>query len=154
MVHEAGVSLIEMFTVVTVIGLVAAVVLPFVGPSVYGSAAKSGAQQLMEALRRARTNSISVAATYQVAIAASTIAVTCTPDVPLGNICPAGRPPDTSDTVDRVTMSPTVSPVSFGPTGGATVSRVIVRHPGTTDADWEVTVTTPGRIRMCSPTCP
>jgi Tfp pilus assembly protein FimT len=148
---ESGVTLVEVFVVVTILGLLSIAVLPFVGTFLQDSKAKGAAQQAAGALRQARQNALSTAATYTVVFGSTTITTACTDDVPVGNRCPTNRPADrVEDMIAEATMSASVSPFLLGPTGGATLGTVQVTYAG---SQWEVAINQIGGVRLCTPTC-
>ena len=94
---EAGVTLTELVVVATVIIIFAASSLPFLGSLIPDFKTRGGAEQVVEALRTARQNAIATTATYRVIINATTIQIICTDGTPVGNECPANRPPDSTE---------------------------------------------------------
>jgi Tfp pilus assembly protein FimT len=152
MKDESGVTLIEVFVVVSILGLLALTVLPFVGTFLQDTKAKGAAQQVASALRQARQNALSAAATYTVVITPSQITTACTNDVPLGNVCPPNRPADkVEDIMADATMSASASPFMMGPTGGTTPTGTVqVNYAGT---QWTVSINQIGGVKLCTPTC-
>ncbi|HSE95100.1 MAG TPA: prepilin-type N-terminal cleavage/methylation domain-containing protein [Methylomirabilota bacterium] len=148
--NESGVTLIEMFVVVSIIAMASIVVLPFVGTFLGDTKAKAAAQQVASAVRQARQNALTAAATYTVTFGTTTITTTCVDDVPLGNRCPANRPPDR---VEDIVTAATMSSASFmlGPLGGATPAGTVQVTYGTTQ--WEIAVNQIGGVRLCTPQC-
>lgn len=148
--NESGVTLTEMFVVVSIVAMVSLAVLPFVGTFLQDTKAKAAAQQAAGALRQARQNALTSAATYTVTFGTSTITTTCVDDVPLGNRCPANRPPDRAE---DIVAAATMSSASFmlGPLGGATPAGTVqVSYGGT---QWEVAINQIGGVRLCTPQC-
>lgn len=150
--NEAGVTLVETMVIVTIMGLVAVSVMPKVGTAIADSAMRGAVEQVGSAFRMARQNALSTAATYQVTVTPTTIAVSCTTNIPLGNICPASRPPDRIETVKSgVGLTPSVGIFNFGPTGVATVGTVNIAYGSITP--WQVALNAAGRVRACLSVC-
>ena len=150
--NEAGVTLIEVFVVVSILALVSLTVLPFVGTYLQDTKAKGAAEQAAGALRQARQMALTAAATYTVSFSGGTITTSCVDDVPLGNRCPTNRPPDRIDQIlAEATMTPSANPFMLGPLGGATPSGTVqVSYGGT---QWEVAINQIGGVRLCHPQC-
>jgi type II secretory pathway pseudopilin PulG len=150
--NESGVTLIEVFVVVSIVAMVSIAVLPFVGTFLQDTKAKAAAQQAAGALRQARQNALTAAATYTVTFGTATITTTCVDDVPLGNRCPTNRPPDrVEDILANATMSASASPFMLGPLGGSTPAGTVqVSYGGTL---WEVAINQIGGVRLCTPQC-
>ncbi|HEY7139686.1 MAG TPA: GspH/FimT family pseudopilin [Methylomirabilota bacterium] len=155
--QEAGVTLTELVVVASIITIFAASSLPFLGSIIPELKTRGGAEQVVEALRMARQNSIGTTATYRVIFSSSQIQIICTTGTPAGNDCPANRPPDlTEAVVGDATVNASPSEMQFDPKGTVLTGagNVTVTYPsGTT---WRVEVTTPGRVRSCTGTtaCP
>jgi Tfp pilus assembly protein FimT len=118
---------------------------------------RGAAEQVVEALRAARQNSIGTTATYRVIFTSTQIQTTCTDNTPAGNSCPTNRPPDVTESViGGATLSATPAEIRFDPKGTTTTGagNVIVAYPSGTS--WRVEVNTPGRVRSCMGTasCP
>lgn len=148
-------TLIELVVVVSIIIILAASGLPFLGSIVQELTTRGAAEQVVEALRSARHNAIATTATYRVIFSSVQIQIVCTDGVPAGNTCPPNRPPDvTEPVVGGATLAATPSEMRFDPKGAATTGagNVIVAYPGGTS--WRVEVNTPGRVRACTGTAP
>ncbi len=145
--REAGFLWIEMVVVVAIMGITAAAVIPIIGTVLSDSKARGAAEQVVGALRLARQNSISTAATYQVTFTGSTIQISCL------NNCPANRPPDTTEPVATgATLVWTANPIGFTPTGTATQAGIVtVSYADATNR--QISVNLPGMVRLCPSTC-
>jgi Tfp pilus assembly protein FimT len=150
---QSGVTLTEAMVVMSVVALATAVALPLVGTAVGDSVARGAAEQVVSAFRAARQHAISAAATYQVTVSGDALAIACTNDSPVGNVCPAVRAPDRSEPVSAgVTLVASASPFAFGPAGAATPGTVTVAYGSVTP--WQVAVNATGRVRACLSVCP
>ena len=154
--NESGVTLVEVFVVVSIVAMVSLAVLPFVGTFLQDTKAKAAAQQAAGALRQARQNALTAAATYTVTFGTAPCplasAAPRVDDVPLGNRCPTNRPPDrVDDILANATMSASASPFMLGPLGGSTPAGTVqVSYGGTL---WEVAINQIGGVRLCTPQC-
>ena len=143
-------TLTELVVVATVIIIFAASSLPFLGSLIPDFKTRGGAEQVVEALRTARQNAIATTATYRVIIAATTIQTICTNGTPVGNECPANRPPDTTDTVVQgATLAATPGEMRFDAKGTTTTGFGFVTITYPSGPPWRVEVTVPGRVRAC-----
>jgi prepilin-type N-terminal cleavage/methylation domain-containing protein len=150
---QAGMTLVEVVVVIAIVALTAVGVLPVAGRALNDATARTATEQVVVALRLARQNALSAAASYRVAIETDAVRVACLPGIPAGNRCPANRPPDSSEPVrEGVSVVPSVNPVIFGPTGSATAATIRLSSPD--GLSWEVSVNASGRIRSCRPVCP
>ena len=156
--QQAGVTLTELVVVVaSVIIILAASSLPFLGSIMPDLKTRGAAEQVVETLRAARQNAIGTTATYRVIFTTTNLQTICTDGTPAGNSCPTNRPPDVSEAVIG------------GATIAATPARDAVRREGLDDdrgwvrdvtypsgTTWRVEVNTPGRVRSCTGTaaCP
>jgi Tfp pilus assembly protein FimT len=155
--QQAGVTLTELVVVTSIIIIFAASSLPFLGSIIPDLKTRGAAEQVVEALRTARQNAIGTTATYRVIFSSTQIQTICTDATPVGNTCPANRPPDVTEAViGDATLAATPSEMQFDPKGGTTTGagNVIVTYPSGTS--WRVEVNTPGRVRSCTGTtaCP
>jgi Tfp pilus assembly protein FimT len=155
--EQVGVTLTELVVVASVIIILAVSSLPFLGSIMPDLKTRGAAEQVVEALRAARQNSIGTTATYRVIFTSTQIQTTCTDNTPAGNSCPTNRPPDVTEAViGGATLTATPSEMRFDPKGSTTTGagNVIVAYPSGTS--WRVEVNTPGRVRSCmgSATCP
>jgi Tfp pilus assembly protein FimT len=155
--QESGVTLTELVVVASVITIFAASSLPFLGSIIPDLKTRGAAEQVVEVLRTARQNAIATTATYRVIISASSIQVICTDNTPTGNLCPANRPPDSTEAViGGATLAATPAEMQFDPKGSAATGtgRVDITYSG--GPAWRVDVSTPGRVVACVGTaaCP
>jgi prepilin-type N-terminal cleavage/methylation domain-containing protein len=150
--NEAGLTLTEVVVVLVIIGILAITTLPIVGSFLGDTKARGAAEQVGSAFRQARQNAISAAATYVVTITSTNIRITCTDNVPAGNVCPVTRPPDRDEPVTTgAGVDPSTPNFNLGPTGDATPGTVDVTYGSTT---WQVAVNPTGGVRLCTPSCP
>jgi Tfp pilus assembly protein FimT len=155
--HEAGVTLTELVVVASVIIILAASSLPFLGSIMPDLKTRGAAEQVVETLRAARQNAIGTTATYRVIISSTQIQTLCTDNTPAGNSCPTNRPPDlTEDVIGGATLAATPAEIRFDAKGSTSTGAgfVLVTYPSGTS--WRVEVNTPGRVRSCTGTaaCP
>ena len=155
--QQAGVTLTELVVVASVIVILAASSLPFLGSIIPDLKTRGAAEQVVETLRTARQNAIGTTATYRVIFASTNLQTICTDGTPAGNTCPTNRPPDVSEAViGGATVSASPTEIRFDARGSTTTGagNVTITYPsGTT---WRVEVNTPGRVRSCTGTaaCP
>jgi Tfp pilus assembly protein FimT len=150
---EDGVTLVEMFVIVSILGLLAAATLPLVGSAVGDARVRGAAEQVGSAARRARQAALSAATTYQFTLSGSTVGLACIVDTPPGNICPASRVPDYTEPISGdVAVSPTPLTLIFDAGGGATPATFTVSHGSS--PNYQVAVNSAGRVRVCTPSCP
>jgi Tfp pilus assembly protein FimT len=144
------VTLTELVVVASVIILFAASSLPFLGSIIPDLKSRGAAQQVVEALRTARQNAIATTATYRVIISSSSIQIVCTPGTPVGNTCPANRPPDSTESViDGATLAATPNEMQFDARGTTLTGSGSVAITYPTAPPWRVEVTIPGRVLAC-----
>ena len=147
---EAGVTLTELVVVATVIIIFAASALPFLGSLIPDFKTRGGAEQVVEAFRTARQNAIATTATYRVIVSATAIQIICTDGTPLGNQCPANRPPDSTESVvEGATLAATPAEMRFDAKGTTTTGTGFVTITYPSGPPWRVEVTVPGRVRAC-----
>lgn len=155
--QQAGVTLTELVVVASVIVILAASSLPFLGSIIPDLKTRGAAEQVVETLRTARQNAIGTTATYRVIFSSTNLQTVCTDGTPAGNSCPTNRPPDVSEAViGDATVSASPVEMRFDAKGATTTGagNVTITYPsGTT---WRVEVNTPGRVRSCTGTvaCP
>lgn len=155
--QEAGVTLTELVVVVSVIIIFAALSLPKLASIIPDLNTRGAAEQVVESLRNARQNAIGTTATYRVIFLSTQIQTICTDNTPVGNTCPANRPPDLIEAVvNGATLAATPGEMQFDPKGSAATGagNVIITYPS--GQSWRVEVNTPGRVRSCmgTVTCP
>lgn len=155
MSDESGVTLTEMFVILAVIAIIAISAIPFIGGAISDSKSRGAAEQVAESLRAARQNAISTTATYRILFTPSSIQIICTNGTPVGNACPANRPPDTLEpALNGATLTAAPTEMRFSPNGVATTGAGTVTVTYPSGDTWQVYVNIPGRVRACTPSLP
>ncbi len=150
---QDGVTLVEMFVIVSIIGLLAAATLPLVGSAVGDARVRGAAEQVGSAARRARQAALAAATTYRFTLNGTTVALACIVDTPPGNVCPANRVPDYTEPMSGdVAISPVPLTLTFDATGGASPATFTISHGSS--PNYQVAVNAAGRVRVCTPSCP
>src|SRR5262249_40285574 len=148
---QEGLTITEVVVVISIIGLLAAATLPMVGTAIGDAKVRQVAEQIGGAARRARQAALASAATYQFTMGGTTVGASCITDSPVGNICPASRTPDYTETIPTdVTVSPSPITLPFDPSGSTVASTFTVTSGS---SNYQVTVNSAGRVRICTPIC-
>lgn len=151
---ESGVTLTELAVVLTIMVIVAASAVPFLGSTLSDNRTRGAAEQVTETLRTARQYAVATTATYRVIFTSTQIQLTCTDGTPAGNVCAPNRPPDITETfLNGATVASTPAEIRFNQMGATTtgVGTVNITYSG--GANWQVAVNVAGRVKACTPSC-
>jgi Tfp pilus assembly protein FimT len=149
---ERGVTIVEMFVVLSIMAFLVAISIPLVSTLIVDTKSRGAAEQVVEALRGARQSAIATTSTYRVSFANGRIVVDCQDDPNLASDCPANRPPRTDDPVlHGATVVAAPAAVDFSRLGAATAATITVTYPDA--STWQVVVNVPGRVRSCKTAC-